>query len=65
MRLNEEKFKLLAKYTADLSKIVFASTVVNFFLVNDSLEVTTPVFVGGLFISLALLGAAILLTKPN
>lgn len=63
MKLNQGQFELVAKYSSDISKIIFGSTVVNFFLQTDGFDITTAVFLGGAFVSLVFLGIGILLTK--
>ena len=61
MRLNREQIDILSKYLADLSKILFASTVLGFFIPSSIGPITIPVFIFGssaavicLFISVTL-----------
>jgi len=65
LKLTGEQIKLISKYLTDISKIVFGSVVVNFFLRNDGFEVTVPVFIGGALMSIVSLWVGILLVKKN
>lgn len=49
MRFNRYQIELIAKYFADLSKIIVASIVVVYFVPVQGINVTLFVFIGGIF----------------
>lgn len=49
MHLNKDQIDILTKYFADLSKILFASTVVGFFVPAGIGPIHFSVFLGGSF----------------
>ena len=53
MQLNKDQLSILARYFADLSKILIASTVIGFFVSSSAAYITAPVFMGGSVIALA------------
>jgi len=54
MTLTKSQLALLSQYFADLSKIVFGSTVVGYFIPGASL-VTPPVFLSGVIVGVVCL----------
>ncbi|MEK7500506.1 MAG: hypothetical protein AAB642_00055 [Patescibacteria group bacterium] len=63
MRFNKDQTDTLSKYLADLSKIIFASTVVGFFVPSALEPVATPTFVGGILATVSCLAFSIKLLK--
>jgi len=63
MRFSESQVDLLAKYLSDISKILFASTVVGFFLPTAAGEITIPVFVLGSIVTATSLAFSIRLAR--
>lgn len=52
MKVNDQQLILLSKYFADLSKILFASLVIGFFVSGEQAKVDLPVFIGGIIFTL-------------
>lgn len=66
LALNDSQIDLLAKYFADISKILAASTVVNFFVPSDiNRPVTFSVLIGGSVFALFSLALSILLLRDK
>jgi hypothetical protein len=65
MRLNKEQLDILSRYFADLSKILFASTVVSFFLPQGEAEITLAAFLTGAIIAASLIILSMLLLKTR
>jgi hypothetical protein len=55
MRLTKAQLSLLAQYCSDLSKILFGSTVIGYFIPNGEGLVTWPVFLAGALVALVCL----------
>lgn len=55
MKLNEGQSNILAIYFADASKILFASTVVAFFIPPTAIQMTLWNFLGGLIATVGFL----------
>jgi len=55
MKLNEGQSDILADYFADTSKILFASTVVAFFIPTTAIPMTFRDFFGGLIATVGFL----------
>lgn len=51
MQLNKVQLDPISKYFADISKILFASTVIGFFIPNDSAPVTIQMLIAGSFVT--------------
>lgn len=63
MGLNKNQLDTLSRYIADLSKIIFASTVVGFFIPNITEPVAIPTFIGGILTSASCLAFSLKLLK--
>jgi hypothetical protein len=55
MRLTKSQESLLSQYFADLSKILFGSTVVGYFIPNTTDLITPSVFLAGVIVGLVCL----------
>jgi len=55
MRLTKSQITLLSQYFADLSKILFGSTVVGYFIPNTTDLITPSVFLAGIIVGLVCL----------
>lgn len=55
LKFNREQLESISKYFIDLSKILFASSVVGFFIPAAQVEVTIPTFIIGAPLSLIFL----------
>jgi len=53
MILNKEQIDTTSKYFSDISKVLFASIVIGYFIHSESVSVTLPAFVFGSIISVA------------
>jgi len=65
MRLNKLQIEAISKFFADLSKILFASAVVGFFIPGSSGYVNMSVFIFGSLFSLGLFILSIALLKSK
>lgn len=65
MRLNKEQLDILSHYFADLSKILFASTVVSFFLPQENPGITLTIFLTGTAITAFFIVLSMLLLKTK
>lgn len=63
MQLNQSQLNFLARYFGDLSKILFASIVIGFFVPGEAMLVTTPVFITGSSLAAAFVFISINLLK--
>ena len=63
MRFNRDQIDILSKYLADLSKILFGSTVLGFFLTPSFGPITLPVFIFGCFATMSCLIFSVRLLK--
>jgi len=63
MQLNKGQFDFLAKYLGDLSKILFGSIVIGFFVPGEIILVTPIVFIVGSSLAAACLLISINLLK--
>jgi len=63
MSLSPNQTGALARYFADISKIIVASSVVGFFVPVGSDNITIPVFVGGFIAALCFLLFGVLLSR--
>ena len=62
MRLNQDQIELIAKTLADVAKLLFASSVIGFFIPGSSGGVPLPAFfTGSAFAMLFFLGSIITL----
>lgn len=65
MQLNNEQIAVLSQYLADLSKIIFASTIVSFFLPQGTTEITPAVFLTGSAVATTFLILSVSLLKKD
>jgi hypothetical protein len=65
MRLTKGQLSLLAQYCSDLSKILFGSTVVGYFIPNGAGLVTRPVFLAGALVALVCLFIGVNLARES
>ena len=63
MRLTSPQIDTIAKYLADVSKILIGSVVVGFFVPTSTGPISIPVFLAGSLMALLTLGGSIQLTK--
>ena len=63
MKFSGKQINLLAKYLSDVSKILFASTVVGFFLPTTDGSITIPVFVLGSVVTATSLAFSVRLAR--
>lgn len=63
MEFNERQTDLLAKYFADLSKILVASTVIVFFVPTGVGPITITVFLGGFISAIGFLIFSVVLSR--
>ena len=63
MEFSRDQIVTLSKYLADISKILFASTVVGFFIHTGGVVITLPGFITGLATTLLSLMASLKIIK--
>ncbi len=63
MQLNQEQIDILAKYFSDLSKILFGSTVLGFFIPSPEVQITLSVFIVGALATTTCLAFSLRLLK--
>jgi len=57
MRLNKEQISILSKYLSDLSKVIFASIVIGYFIPVSDSSINTITFIAGI---MAMIGCVII-----
>lgn len=65
MNLNREQAYMVSKYLSDLSKIIFATTVLGFLVPTEAIKVTATIFIGGAIATLSTLLLGLKLIKEN
>tara|TARA_Y100000310_G_scaffold250136_1_gene256292 strand:+ start:622 stop:813 length:192 start_codon:yes stop_codon:yes gene_type:complete len=61
--LNREQRSLLSNYTSDISKILFGTAIVGYFIPSAEIIVTSQMFIGGSLSALIFLSGSLILKK--
>ncbi|GEM_PF-1810093 len=65
MKLDQHQLNLISKYLADISKILFASAVLGFFIHSESINISWYVFIGGSVAMVATITFSIMIAKQK
>lgn len=65
MQLTKAQVDILSHYFADLSKILFASTVVGFFIPSSAGPISFSIFIGGSMVATVFILFSLKLVKLN
>ena len=65
MNLDYKQLGVISKYFSDISKILFASTVLGFLIPSESLNISLSVFVGGSIMTVLSIVFSVSIIKQN